>query len=188
MIMTSLMSRLLALVLLGTLFPLLLALWFACLILQGRPVLFRQYRSGKEAISFRLIKFRTMSDTRDESGALLADQQRVTPVGVFLRRSRLDEIPGLINVLRGDMALVGPRPLLPATIEQLGSRGRKRCAVKPGLTGWAQVNGNTLLTLDQKVTLDLWYIENRSALLDLKILALTLLVVFGGEKVRTGTA
>lgn len=188
MIMTSLLSRVLALVLLVALFPVLLALWIACLIVQGRPVLFLQYRSGKGAVPFRLIKFRTMSDARDETGALLADQQRVTPIGAFLRRSRLDEILGLINVMQGDMALVGPRPLLPATIEQLGSRGRKRCAVKPGLTGWAQVNGNTLLTLNQKVTLDLWYIENRSTLLDLKILALTLLVVVGGEKVRTGTA
>lgn len=188
MITAPLFSRLLAVVLLVVLCPILLALWFACLIVQGRPVLFLQYRSGEGAIPFKLIKFRTMSDARDETGALLSDQERVTPIGAYLRRSRLDEILGLINVLHGDMALVGPRPLLPATIEQLGSRGIKRCAVKPGLTGWAQVNGNTLLTLDQKVTLDLWYIENRSALLDLKILALTLLVVFGGEKVRTGTA
>ncbi|MEM7666569.1 MAG: sugar transferase [Pseudomonadota bacterium] len=186
--MAALVSRLCALVLLVVLSPVMLTLWLICAIVQGRPVLFRQYRSGKGTIPFRLLKFRSMRDIRDENGGLLPDDQRVTGIGTFLRRSRLDELPGLVNVLRGEMAFVGPRPLLPATIEELGSRGWKRCAVKPGLTGWSQVNGNTLLTLDRKINLDLWYIDNRSAFLDLRILALTVLVMIGGEKVRTGTA
>ncbi len=184
----SLISRVSALLLLVGLSPVLIALWMICAIGQGRPVLFRQYRSGKGMIPFKLLKFRTMRDLRDDNGDLLPDRQRVTSIGTFLRRSRLDELPGLINVARGEMAFVGPRPLLPITIDELGGRGLRRCAVKPGLTGWSQVNGNTLLTLDQKVGLDLWYIDNRSVLLDLKILARTVLVMIAGEKIRANTA
>lgn len=184
----SLFSRACAVSILLVLSPLMLALWLACLAVQGRPVLFRQYRAGKRAEPFEMLKFRTMRDLRDHTGALLPDGDRVTAFGRFLRRSRLDELPGLINIAGGAMAFVGPRPLLPTTIEELGAMGRKRCAVKPGLTGWSQVNGNTLLTLEEKVALDLWYIENRSALLDLKILALTLFVMIGGEKRSEGIA
>ncbi|WP_338240842.1 sugar transferase [Aurantiacibacter hainanensis] len=185
---TSFFARICALVLLVVLSPLLIALWLICLVAHGRPVMFRQFRAGKDTKPFRLLKFRTMCNSRDEDGNLLPDEQRVTAVGTFLRRTRIDELPGLVNVVRGDMAFVGPRPLLPETIEELGERGRKRCAVKPGLTGWSQVNGNTLLTLDQKVALDLWYIDHRGALLDLRILALTLFVVVAGERIRSGTA
>ncbi len=185
--MNSFPARVAALISLLALSPVLLMLWLVCAITQGRPVLFRQYRAGKGAIPFRLLKFRSMRDTRDATGELLPDDQRVTAIGAFLRRTRLDELPGLVNVVRGEMGFVGPRPLLPATIAELGIRGSKRCTVKPGLTGWSQVSGNTLLTLDQKVALDLWYIENRSLLLDFKIIALTVLVVIAGEKVRIGT-
>ena len=188
MALTSLLSRFCALLLLVLLLPVLLVLGLLCAISQGTPVMFRQFRAGKGTKPFRLLKFRSMRDDRDENGQLLADEQRVTAIGTFLRRSRLDELPGLVNVVRGDMAFVGPRPLLPVTIEELGERGRARCAVKPGLTGWSQVNGNTLLTLDQKIALDLWYIEHRSWLLDAKILLLTFLVVVAGEKVRPGAA
>lgn len=188
MVVISLFSRFFAAALLVVLSPLLLALWIVCLMLDGRPVLFRQYRTGKGKAQFELLKFRTMRDIRDSDGELLSDDERVTALGRFLRRSRLDELPGLVNVVRGEMAFVGPRPLLPHTIDELGSRGRIRCSVKPGLTGWAQVNGNTLLSLKEKVALDLWYIDNRSALLDLKILALTFSVMIGGEKKRTGLA
>jgi lipopolysaccharide/colanic/teichoic acid biosynthesis glycosyltransferase len=172
------------LVLILSLSPALFALWMICLFAQGRPVVFRQYRSGQGAVPFRLLKFRTMRDTCDENGELLADDKRVTIIGTFLRRTRLDELPGLVNIVRGEMAFVGPRPLLPTTIADLGSRGLRRCVVKPGLTGWSQVNGNTLLSLDQKVRLDLWYIDNRSALLDMIILLRTLLVMVAGEKIR----
>lgn len=188
MILNSLVSRFFALVLLVALAPLLGVLWLICLVAHGRPVFFRQYRSGRGTEPYRLLKYRTMRELRDEDGKLLPDEKRVTPVGNFLRRSRIDELPGLVNVVRGDMAFIGPRPLLPDTIESLGDRGRKRCEIKPGMTGWAQVNGNTLLTLDQKIALDLWYIDNRSALLDLRILALTLSVMVAGERIRSDTA
>tara|TARA_A100001391_G_scaffold99255_4_gene65924 strand:- start:27418 stop:27984 length:567 start_codon:yes stop_codon:yes gene_type:complete len=188
MTLLSLLSRLCALILLVALLPVLLVLGLICAMTQGRPVLFRQFRAGKGTTPFRLMKFRSMRDDRDENGRLLSDEERVTAIGTFLRRSRLDELPGLVNVVRGDMAFVGPRPLLPETISELGEQGRQRCSVKPGLTGWSQVNGNTLLTLDQKIALDLWYIENRSWLLDWKILLRTFLVMVGGEKVRTGAA
>ncbi|KWV92912.1 sugar transferase [Erythrobacter sp. YT30] len=180
--MISLFTRLLALVALLTLLPILLVLGLLVLILQGKPVLFRQMRSGKGAKPFELIKFRSMRDTRDNDGNLLPDEERTTGIGKFLRRSRIDELPGIWNVVTGDMAIVGPRPLLPETIAALGEVGTKRQSVRPGLTGWSQVSGNTLLTLDQKVALDLWYIENRSFALDLQIIARTVIVMVGGEK------
>ncbi|MEE4201432.1 sugar transferase [Erythrobacter sp.] len=186
--MIDLVSRIAALLLLIALVPLLLVLWSVCLAVHGRPVMFSQYRAGKATVPFELLKFRSMRDLRDPGGQPLPDAQRITALGKFLRRTRLDELPGLLNIVRGEMTWVGPRPLLPSTISDLGLRGRRRCAVKPGLTGWSQVNGNTLLSLDQKVELDLWYIDNRGPLLDLKILALTLLVVVAGEKVRVGAA
>lgn len=152
----------------------------------GRPILFRQVRCGRLGQPFVLYKFRTMRDDRDEAGRLLPDEERVTAVGAFLRRTRLDELPGLLNIAKGEMAFVGPRPLLPETIEELGDKGRRRSLVRPGMTGWAQVNGNTLLSLDEKVALDLWYIDHAGLWLDLTILQRTLLVMIGGER-RTKT-
>ncbi|MGB3710460.1 MAG: sugar transferase [Erythrobacter sp.] len=181
-------SRFAAVLLLAVLSPVLLVLAVACVASQGRPVLFRQHRAGKDAKPFELLKFRSMKDLRDSTGKPLPDEKRVTGIGKFLRRSRLDELPGLINVARGEMAFIGPRPLLPHTIDELGNRGRSRCRVKPGLTGWSQVNGNTLLSLDQKIDLDLWYVENRTALLDARIVLRTFLVMVGGEKLRIGAA
>ncbi|MGB3797453.1 MAG: sugar transferase [Alteraurantiacibacter sp.] len=175
-------SRLVALVLLILVLPLLAVLAVMVGISMGRPVIFRQTRSGRHAEGFTLVKFRSMSDARDPSGELLSDAERTTMVGSFLRRSRLDELPGLWNVVRGDMNFVGPRPLLPHTIAEKGEAGRMRGQVRPGLTGWSQVNGNTLLSLNEKIALDLWYIENRSARLDLLIILRTLLVMVGGER------
>ncbi|MBT2134044.1 sugar transferase [Croceibacterium sp. LX-88] len=152
----------------------------------GRPILFRQVRCGRLGQPFVLYKFRTMRDDRDEAGRLLPDEERVTAVGAFLRRTRLDELPGFLNIAKGEMAFVGPRPLLPETIEELGDKGRRRSLVRPGMTGWAQVNGNTLLSLDEKVALDLWYIGHAGLWLDLTILQRTLLVMIGGER-RTKT-
>lgn len=151
----------------------------------GRPILFRQARSGLHGESFEMLKLRSMSDARDGRGVLLPDAQRLTALGRILRRSRVDELPGLLSVLRGDMALVGPRPLLPATIAAMGEAGVRRGAVRPGLTGWAQVNGNALLTNEAKLALDLWYIANRSHALDLAILLRTVGVVLGGEQVNS---
>jgi lipopolysaccharide/colanic/teichoic acid biosynthesis glycosyltransferase len=148
-------------------------------------VLFCQRRSGRDGEVFEMLKFRSMTDARDNSGALLPDADRLTASGRFLRRSRLDELPGLLSIVRGDMALVGPRPLLPETIASMGAEGRRRGTVRPGLTGWAQVNGNALLTNEDKLSLDLWYIANRSLRLDLAIIARTVAVIFAGEHINT---
>jgi len=174
--------RLLATLLLLTLLPLLLLLGLGTLLSMGRPVLFRQRRAGREGRDFTLLKLRSMRDATGADGKPLPDEARVTAFGRFLRRSRLDELPGLWNVAAGDMTFVGPRPLLPETIAALGARGAARGRVRPGLTGWSQVNGNTLLTLDEKIALDLWYVDNASPLLDLRIVVLTLWVMVGGER------
>lgn len=163
--------------------PLMLLAAIAITLTDGRPILFVQKRSGRFSVPFAMFKLRTMTDRRDESGALLPDAMRVTPVGRFLRRSRLDELPALWNILRGDMALVGPRPLLVETVKGFHAAGHLRAVVRPGLTGWAQVNGNTRLTATEKLSLDLWYIANRTAMLDLLILVKTARVMLFGERI-----
>ncbi len=162
--------------------PLLLILGLLVLSSVGRPILFRQVRSGKGGREFEMLKFRSMRDLTNDKGVPLPDQLRVTVVGRYLRRSRLDELPELINIVRGDMDFVGPRPLLPHTIHALGEAGRIRGLVRPGLTGLAQVSGNTLLTVEEKLRYDLWYVGNRSAALDAQILMHTIGVVIAGEK------
>lgn len=164
--------------------PIFLLVALAVRIALGTPVMFRQRRSGRDGSVFEMPKFRSMMDKRDPSGALLPDSDRLTGFGRFLRRSRLDELPGLMSVVRGDMALVGPRPLLPETIASMGAEGRRRSVVRPGLTGWAQVNGNALLSNEDKLSLDLWYIANRSLTLDLAILFRTVRVIFSGEHIN----
>ena len=162
--------------------PVMAAIAGAIRLTDGTPILFRQVRVTRGRRRFELIKFRTMSDARDAQGRLLPDSMRTTRLGRFLRRSRLDELPQLWNILTGAMSLIGPRPLLPPTIEEAGEAGWRRCEVKPGLTGWAQVNGNTLLGEQDKFTLDLWYIANRSLRLDLIILIRTIAVTLRGER------
>lgn len=152
----------------------------------GRPVLFRQQRSGLGGRPFSMIKFRTMTMECDSSGELLPDEQRQRPLGRLLRRLRLDELPELLNIARGEMAFVGPRPLLPDTIAAMGERGHRRGAVCPGLTGWAQVSGNTRLSNAEKLDLDLWYVAHRTVLLDLAILVRTPLVLLFGERRHRG--
>ncbi len=152
------------------------------LSVDGRPILFRQVRSGWRARRFVVVKFRTMNGACDGDGRLLPDGQRMTLVGRALRATRLDELPQLWNVLVGDMSLIGPRPLLPETIADAGAAGWSRGRIRPGLTGWAQVNGNTLLSDGDKIALDNWYITHRSLGLDLQIVARTLLVSLLGER------
>ena len=149
--------------------------------LLGRPLLFRQVRSGLGGRPFTLVKFRTMHDTHDSTGRLLPDAERETTVTRFIRATRLDEIPQLLMILAGDMNFVGPRPLLPATIGAFGTLGRVRGQVRPGLTGWAQVNGNTRLSDAEKLALDIWYIDHRSFVLDIRILFLTAMTLLRGE-------
>ena len=165
--------------------PLLGIVAASIMALDGRPLFFLQVRGGLHGRNFVLFKFRTMDAARDDAGALLPDEQRITRSGRFLRATRLDELPQLWNVLVGDMSLVGPRPLLAATVAEAARTGSPRNSVRPGLTGWAQVNGNTLLTDQDKIALDDWYVANRSAALDLLILGRTLAVVFFGERLNS---
>jgi len=149
----------------------------------GPPIFFTQTRVGLHKRTFKIQKFRTMHAHHDESGTILPDHLRETLATRLLRRTRLDELPQLLAILRGDMAFVGPRPLLTRTIDEFGELGRLRCRVRPGWTGWAQVNGNTKLTNAQKIALDIWYIDHRNLALDLRILLLTLATIIRGERV-----
>lgn len=139
----------------------------------GSPVLFRQERPGKDGKPFEMIKFRTMRDAIDSSGKALPDDERMTPFGSFLRSSSLDELPELWNVLKGNMSLVGPRPLLMEYLPRYSAEQYRRHEVRPGVTGWAQVNGRNAISWEEKFKLDVWYVDNRSLWLDLKILFLT---------------
>ncbi len=140
----------------------------------GKPVLFGQQRLGLGGKSFTLWKFRTMTDARDALGSLLPDAQRLTPFGRFLRRNSLDELPELFNVLRGNISLVGPRPLVVRYLPRFTPEQNRRQLAKPGITGWAQVNGRNALTWEQKFALDCWYVDHQNLWLDLKIILLTI--------------
>lgn len=147
----------------------------------GSPVLFRQIRPGLNGQPFRMLKFRTMTDARDAAGQLLPDSARLTPFGRWLRTTSLDELPELWNVLKGEMSLVGPRPLLMQYLPLYSTEQARRHSVRPGLTGWAQVRGRNALSWDEKLNLDVWYVEHASLRLDLHILLETLLRVIGRE-------
>jgi len=155
----------------------------ACLIYltMGSPVLFRQQRPGLYGQPFTLVKFRTMTDARDKTGNLLPDEMRLTRLGAFLRSTSLDELPELFNVLKGEMSLVGPRPLKMEYLSLYTPRQARRHEVLPGITGWAQVNGRNSLSWEEKFELDVWYVDNRSFWLDLKILFLTVVKVLKRE-------
>ena len=148
---------------------------------MGSPVFFRQTRPGRDGKPFQIFKFRTMRDVVDARGNLLADAERLTRLGRFLRSSSLDELPELWNVLKGDMSLVGPRPLLMEYLPLYSPEQARRHEVRPGITGWAQVNGRNAISWDQKFTLDVWYVDNRSLWLDLKIIWLTIRKVLKRE-------
>ena len=174
---SDLLQRLLALLLLLLLSPLLLTIALVVRLRLGGPVLFRQQRPGLHGRPFQLVKFRTMTQRRDAFGVLLPDAQRLTPVGQWLRRSSLDELPELLNILRGEMAFVGPRPLLMEYLPLYSPEQARRHDVRPGLTGWAQVQGRNALSWEEKFRLDVWYVDHRSLGLDLRILWLTLATV-----------
>jgi len=150
-------------------------------IIHGSPVLFRQVRPGYRGRLFELYKFRSMTEARDIQGRLLPDEQRLTRWGRFLRATSLDELPELLNVLRGEMSLIGPRPLLVQYLERYTPEQARRHEVLPGITGWAQVNGRNVLTWEDKFHLDVWYVDHWSFWLDLKILSLTLWKVLTRE-------
>lgn len=153
--------------------PMLLVIAIVLLAVQGRPVMLRQRRPGLFGHPFVIFKFRTMTNDVDAAGNLLPDDQRITRIGRFLRHTSLDELPELYNVLKGEMSLVGPRPLLMRYLDRYSPEQMRRHEVRPGITGWTQVNGRNALSWDEKFALDLWYVENQSLWLDFKILVLT---------------
>jgi sugar transferase EpsL len=163
----------LASALLVLLAPVLFAVAAAVRLAIGRPVLFRQRRPGLGAVPFDLLKFRTMSNETDAAGRLLPDERRLRRFGRLLRELSLDELPELINVVRGEMSLVGPRPLLMQYVDRYTKVQARRHEVRPGITGWAQIHGRNAITWEQRLALDVWYVDHRSVFLDVKILALT---------------
>lgn len=171
--MKRLFDILVASAMLAVLGPVMLVVALLVRTRLGRPVLFRQKRPGLHATPFTMFKFRTMLDSVDREGRPLPDSERLTPFGHFLRSTSLDELPGLLNVLKGDMSLVGPRPLLMQYLPLYSPEQARRHEVRPGLTGWAQVNGRNALSWEDKFALDVWYVNNRGFLLDLRILLLT---------------
>tara|TARA_R110000868_G_scaffold8205_3_gene42613 strand:- start:199740 stop:200351 length:612 start_codon:yes stop_codon:yes gene_type:complete len=172
-----------AICLLIVLSPLMLVLYALIMIFIGKPVIFKQIRPGRNAKPFMLYKFRTMSNVQDESGNLLPDSDRMTKFGNFLRSASLDELPQLFNVLNGDISLVGPRALLPEYLSLYSTKQARRHEVKPGITGWAQVNGRNAISWEDKFKLDVWYVDHQSFSVDIKILCLTFIKVFNREGV-----
>ncbi|EFC90728.1 Undecaprenyl-phosphate galactose phosphotransferase [Dethiosulfovibrio peptidovorans DSM 11002] len=166
--------------------PILAAVSLAVRTKLGRPIFFKQRRPGLNGRIFHMIKFRTMTDGRDESGELLPDEKRLPPFGRFLRSTSLDELPELFNVLKGDMSLVGPRPLLVEYLPLYSPEQSRRHLVRPGVTGWAQVNGRNALSWEDKFSLDIWYVDNWSRKLDWKILVMTVKSVFRREGISSG--
>lgn len=157
--------------------PLMLLVALVVRVTMGGPVLFKQVRAGQGGASFTLVKFRTMTDERAPNGELRSDAERLTKAGSFLRSTSLDELPELVNVLRGEMALVGPRPLPVSYLDRYTDAEARRHEVRPGITGWAQVNGRNTVSWDERLAMDVWYVDNRSLLLDLQILVRTFTTV-----------
>lgn len=164
--------------------PVLIIIAILIRIKLGSPIFFIQDRVGKDGKIFKMIKFRTMTDAKDKWGELLSDNERLTTFGKTLRSTSLDELPELINVLKGDMSLVGPRPLGVEYIKLYSKEQWRRHEIKPGITGWAQVNGRNSITWKKKFQLDLWYVENRSFIVDIKILLRTVLKVIKRENIN----
>lgn len=165
-------------------FPVMVSLAFLVRIKLGSPVLFLQIRPGMDGTPFVMYKFRTMTNDRNKEGHLLPDEKRLTRYGRFLRNVSLDELPELINVLKGDMSLVGPRPLLMQYLKRYTPEQARRNEVKPGITGWAQVNGRNAISWEEKFKLDVWYVDNQSFWLDMKIILMTITKVLKREGIN----
>ncbi len=172
-----LFDRILALILIIILSPVMIIVAILIYLWDGRPVIFTQKRPGFREKIFKIYKFRTMTNERDKDGNLLPDAERLKGIGKIIRSLSLDELPQLFNVLKGDMSFIGPRPLLIEYLPLYNERQKKRHNVKPGITGWAQVNGRNAISWEQKFEYDVWYVENLSFLLDMKILWMTVLKV-----------
>lgn len=168
--------------------PILIIVSLLILVKMGRPIFFRQQRPGLHGKIFSIYKFRTMTQDRDENGELLEDKLRLKGPGKFIRSTSLDELPQLFNVLKGEMSFVGPRPLLVEYLELYNDKQKRRHDVKPGITGWAQVNGRNAISWEEKFDYDVWYVDNRSFLLDMKILWLTFLKVLKRSDIASDTS
>ena len=166
-----------ALILLLFLSPIFFITALLIYIKMGKPIFFKQARPGLNEKIFKIYKFRTMTDERDEKGELLEDKKRLKGIGKFIRSTSLDELPQLLNVIKGDMSFIGPRPLLVEYLELYDDEQKRRHSVKPGITGWAQVNGRNAISWQEKFKLDVWYVDNQSFLLDMKIVWMTILKV-----------
>lgn len=168
--------------------PIIIVLWiWLTFANNGSGALFFQERPGKDTKIFKVVKFKTMTDERDKNGNLLPDEKRLTKVGKFVRSTSLDELPQLWNVLKGDMSLIGPRPLLPEYLPLYSPEQSRRHEVRPGITGWAQVNGRNVISWTKRFELDVWYVDNMSFLLDIKIFFLTIKKVFIREGINSAT-
>ena len=165
-------------------FPIYLILYILVYFFLGKPVFFKQKRPGKNEKIFELVKFRTMNNAKDKNGQLLSDEKRLTRFGKFLRSTSIDELPSVWNILQGDMSFVGPRPLLIEYLPRYNKRQKLRHLIKPGITGWAQINGRNNVDWDKKLEYDVWYYENRSFILDIKIILLSVKKVLFREGIR----
>lgn len=182
--MKRLMDFMIALIGLIILFPFMLLITILVKWKLGSPIFYKQQRPGLNGVPFFLYKFRSMSNEKDSTGRLLPDHIRLTPFGSFLRQYSLDELPQLINVIKGDLSLVGPRPLLMEYLPLYSEEQARRHLVRPGITGWAQVNGRNSITWEEKFALDVWYVNNQSLFLDIKILLLTIIRVLRSDNVH----
>ncbi|WP_288883511.1 sugar transferase [Pedobacter panaciterrae] len=181
----DLLTAILGLLMLSPVF--LLVALFLMIANNGKPFFF-QSRPGRAGRIFKIVKFKTMNDKRDAAGNLLSDAKRLTPVGAFVRKTSLDEIPQLLNVIKGEMSLIGPRPLLPEYLPLYSKEQNRRHEVRPGITGWAQINGRNAIGWAQKFELDVWYVDNLSFWLDLKIILLTIKKVIVKEGISSDTS
>ncbi len=184
----TLFDRSLALLLIILFSPIYLIISLLILFKMGRPIFFRQKRPGLNSEIFGIYKFRTMTNEKDENGELLPDDQRLVGVGKFIRSASLDELPQILNVLKGDMSFVGPRPLLIEYLPLYSQKQKRRQDVKPGITGWAQVNGRNAISWEQKFDYDVWYVDHHSFWLDIKILWMTFLKVVNRSDISSDTA
>ena len=183
-----LFDKLLAFTLIILFAPIYIIVSLLILVKMGRPILFRQKRPGFHEQIFDIYKFRTMTNDKDANGNLLPDEQRLAGIGKFIRSTSLDELPQLFNVFKGDMSFVGPRPLLIEYLPLYNDRQKKRHDVKPGITGWAQVNGRNAISWEQKFEYDVWYVEHQSFRLDIKILWMTFLKVVNRSDISSGSS
>lgn len=184
----ELIDKVLSFILLIIFAPILIFIVFILFFVNKGTPFFIQTRPGKDEKLFKIIKFKTMTDKRNSDGTLLSDAERLTKIGLFVRKSSLDELPQLINVLKGDMSFIGPRPLLVDYLALYNCEQKRRHNIRPGITGWAQVNGRNSISWKQKFELDVWYVDNMSFVLDFKIFLLTLRKVFIREGINSATS